>query len=65
VIVTSVMGGVVVMDLGKWANVLDGEVLGVVTVAVRDWGVVGCVDVRDGNSMSVLGGTVSGVSEVV
>jgi len=53
------------MDLGKWANVLDGEVLGVVTVAVRDWGVVGCVDVRDGNSMSVLGGTMSGVSEVV
>ena len=54
-----VMGGVVVMDLGKRANVLNSVVgMGVLllTVAVSDWVRVWCVDVMDGmSSMSHWG----------
>jgi hypothetical protein len=61
-----VVGGVVIMDLGKRANMLDSVVLTVLLAVAVSGGVVGSVDVMDGvSSMSDWGRAMSGVSKVV
>ena len=61
-----VVGGVVIMDLGKWANVLNSVVLSVLLAVAVSRGVVGSVDVMDGvSSVSDWGRAMGGVSEVV
>jgi hypothetical protein len=61
-----VVGGVVIMDLGKRANMLDSVVLTVLLAVAVSGGVVGSVDVMDGvSSVSDWGRAMSGVSKVV
>ena len=66
VVKSGVVMGVVVVNLGKWANVFDSVVLSVVLTVVVGGDVVGSEDVMDGvSSVSDWGRAVSGVSEVV